>query len=345
MHSPYLVLGKPQLAASLEHAQYQLMSILLQACACMHSYPKEILHQAMIFIQVTSNTSCCLSEDATPCDDMKHCCPKGYTCNTKTKQCLKEDTSFLYIHRNSSQSDELVPHTVTCPDHVSVCPTGHTCCKYKGHTGYGCCSMSRAVCCEDNEHCCPENSTCDLKKQKCVKMALSVSFMEPPPLKSVICPDGVTACPNGDTCCSLEVKNTYGCCSRPEAVCCSDKRHCCPHGYHCAPDTCAHFIYPTIAKIPLVYQTSPKPKTVCQDGTTVCGMNDTCCKHPDKSWGCCPTTNAVCCTDGHHCCPEKYTCDLNGFTCIPNTVKLNQQLPMFSGKCTEGGSTGYKDTI
>ena len=288
-----------------------------------------------------TSAGCCASEDAVSCDDMEHCCPKGYTCNTETKQCLRKGTSFLYIHENASQS---IPLTVDCPDHVSKCPDGNTCCKYKGHTGYGCCLGVRSVCCDDNEHCCPEGTKCNLDKKNCTKMALSVSFSEPPPLKSVVCQDGKTTCANGDTCCPLAVNNTFACCPRPEALCCSDKLHCCPHGYRCAPDTCAHsdFLSPAIAKIRLVHQTPPKLKTVCSDGTTVCGVNDTCCMHPDKSWGCCPTSNAVCCSDGHHCCPEKYTCDLTGYTCIPNTMESSHQLPMFGGgKC----SNGSKDTI
>jgi hypothetical protein len=79
-------------------------------------------------------------------------------------------------------------------------------------------------------------------------------------------------------------------------------------------------------------------KKACHDGNTICGVNDTCCEHPDKSWGCCPTPDAVCCSDGHHCCPEKYICDITDFTCKPKALAMTKiEHWNFTGKCSIDG--------
>ena len=55
--------------------------------------------------------------------------------------------------------------------------------------------------------------------------------------RSIICPDGLGECPDGDTCCKLSLGDSYGCCTVPNAVCCSDGKHCCPQGYVCEVGT------------------------------------------------------------------------------------------------------------
>ena len=43
----------------------------------------------------------------------------------------------------------------------------------------------------------------------------------------------IVACYPGNTCCRL-ANGQYGCCSVPNAVCCSDGINCCPSGYSCS---------------------------------------------------------------------------------------------------------------
>lgn len=277
---------------------------------------------------------CCTTENAVCCNNMKHCCPEGYTCDTENELCMKKFTSsFLSIHQNSSLSeygspalvDGLTPRVVHCPDKVSVCPDNNKCCVLKDHHGYGCCAGLNSICCDDQLHCCPEGTVCDLKNKNCTKKPSSLSALKTytPSPRSILCPDGSTTCPDGNTCCELIVKGTYGCCPKPGASCCADKLNCCPHGYSCDPhsDKCAHsdLSIPMFAKVPLLPRALllDDQKTVCPDDT-LCGVNDTCCEHLDGSWGCCPTPNAVCCSDGHHCCPEKFTCEKD-YTCKENS--------------------------
>lgn len=213
------------------------------------------------------------------------------------------------------------PKNIKCSDNISYCPNGYTCCPKKGHTGYGCCKGLSAVCCDDMEHCCQENTTCDIDNGTCKKkvhlpLLNLVTATEIHSLRSIVCPDGKTLCDNGNTCCSSIVPGTYACCPKPEATCCSDKTYCCPYGYSCDPNThkCSHSNAASLftkvrSPVPL------KMKNICPDGSTVCGLNSTCCMHTNKSWACCPAINAVCCSDGNHCCPENHTCDKINFTC------------------------------
>lgn len=198
-----------------------------------------------------------------------------------------------------------------------------------------CCDYDSGVCCSDHVNCCPENTTCDFKKVGCVKIS-SVSLVKTyggemttktdtfSP-KNIVCPDGSTKCPDKNTCCEL-VTGTFGCCPHPEAKCCADRKYCCPNGYSCDPnsDKCKHgdSAILDLTKVPAVLNPfSLQLKKICGDDT-VCASNDTCCKHPDESWACCPAVNAVCCSDGRYCCPQNYTCDMIDNTCKQNDVSF-----------------------
>ncbi|XP_078251143.1 progranulin-like [Rhinoraja longicauda] len=68
----------------------------------------------------------------------------------------------------------------------------------------------------------------------------------------------------------------------------------------------------------------------CPDGN-VCDDGDTCCKHSDGTYGCCPLPNAVCCSDMIHCCPENTTCDTKHSACISvTTVPWVEKVPAIS---------------
>lgn len=161
--------------------------------------------------------------------------------------------------------------------------------------------------------------------------------------RGILCPDGKTSCGDQNTCCPL-ITGGYGCCNKPQAHCCGDKLSCCPRGYTCDPnsDKCIHDVIstPKLKEVPGVTLMAK----VCPDESTVCGMNDTCCQHLDKSWACCPTQNAVCCDDGSHCCPQNYTCDLLDSTCkrkeesnVP-LIEIKTRLPVID-KLTDNTRT------
>ena len=75
---------------------------------------------------------------------------------------------------------------VDCPDGLHQCPDGTTCCK-ANDGGYGCCSMSDAVCCKDGLNCCPHANFCCLPFGCC------------PYINGVCCKDG-SCCPHGFQC-------------------------------------------------------------------------------------------------------------------------------------------------
>ncbi|CAJ0924049.1 unnamed protein product, partial [Mesorhabditis belari] len=56
--------------------------------------------------------------------------------------------------------------TVLCPGGIWVCPSGNTCCP-ENNGQYGCCPMTNAVCCSDQQHCCPSGYRCDATGLKC----------------------------------------------------------------------------------------------------------------------------------------------------------------------------------
>ena len=127
-------------------------------------------------------------------------------------------------------------------------------------------------------------------------------------LENVPCPDG-GSCPDGNTCCSNN-EGGYGCCPKPNAVCCTDGKHCCPSGTTCdLPNG-------TCDKLEEV-------KVVCPDGQSQCPAKTTCCPIEDKKFGCCPQENAVCCPDKKHCCPAGYKCDVSSGTCSKEEINLS----------------------
>ncbi|KAK7469520.1 hypothetical protein BaRGS_00036466 [Batillaria attramentaria] len=242
---------------------------------------------------------------------------------------------------------------VTCQD-GQMCQDGQTCCQLENGS-YGCCSFPdkvrafasrqnhfevgycnmEAVCCSDHVHCCPHACTCDFKKEACVGgwvehkwskiIRPRVPDVTPRKIKqsathsSVTCPDG-SQCPDSNTCCKMQ-GGQYGCCSLPNAVCCSDHVHCCPTGYKCnlqeqkctkGPDTVAWVEKRPAMKSSLALQ--DRASVVCPSGAQ-CPAGQTCCKLTTGKYGCCPMPKAVCCSDGVHCCPNGYTCDVSTGRC------------------------------
>lgn len=126
------------------------------------------------------------------------------------------------------------------------------------------------------------------------------------------CSDGYV-CPGSDsTCCPTP--QGYGCCPRPNAVCCSDGIHCCEQGYTCdlanaacVPD--ARESNSTKSSLPMMvkFESLQAAKPIAELQIRPCGLgycDDTqsCCPE-----GCCPYYSGVCCYD-NTCCPLGYKC-------------------------------------
>jgi hypothetical protein len=148
----------------------------------------------------------------------------------------------------------------------------------------------------------------------------------------VQCNDSSLSCPDNNTCCLMKDDKSWGCCTYPQAVCCSDRIHCCPSDYTCDFNTfngtCIYNqtvsmmkklavtmkkkqVASTISTMNNIHCCDRDTNTSCPEGNTCCPMKD------DKSWGCCLLPEAVCCSDHTHCCPSGYTCDTsNGTSCI-----------------------------
>ena len=160
---------------------------------------------------------------------------------------------------------------------------------------------------------------------------------------SVECADKKKSnCPDDNTCCKLTSTyastDEYGCCSIPNAVCCSNGQHCCPSGYKC--DNTNGLCEPRgnayqkdLDFLQVIAPSDIRYSSVnCPNGSGSCLDNQTCCKLPSSDgYGCCPLPNAVCCNNGH-CCPNDYACQDDG-TCT-DMRKATQFFPVLSSANT-----------
>ncbi|XP_076437129.1 progranulin-like [Babylonia areolata] len=269
---------------------------------------------------------CCPEPNATCCSDHIHCCPQKYTCDVSTGQCKKatDGQSFVpwALKKPATPAGGKV-ESVVCPDQTQ-CQDGQTCCPMTGGR-YGCCPYPGANCCSDKIHCCPSGYSCNLVSQSCDKSGVSMPWQEKKPavasVEAVICPGGKLECPSGSTCCLLK-SGEYGCCPKPNAVCCEDHLHCCPSGYTCdlKAQSCKKGgdIVAWEEKLPALQRVQA---VICPDQSQ-CPDNSTCCKLTTGQYGCCPYPRAVCCSDHVHCCPESYTCNVPAQTCDKGSSSL-----------------------
>ena len=118
------------------------------------------------------------------CDDHQHCCPNGYTCDTKDGRCNKGDVSLPFftkiaaikndiktVHRISKRSTP-VNDKALCPGGDVICSDDFTCCSLPSGQ-QGCCLLPDAICCSDQLHCCPQGYSCDNEQGSCVNNANS----------------------------------------------------------------------------------------------------------------------------------------------------------------------------
>merc|ERR1712126_120495 len=139
---------------------------------------------------------------------------------------------------------------------------------------------------------------------------------------SVVCPDGVSLCPDNNACCRT-ADSHWGCCSLPDAVCCSDGNHCCPKGTKCDPShgTCitgdnkfSEVLWSKKTKArkatgqDILQAWGIMVRKPCPDGHTVCSVDRKCCRSDDGSYHCCQHDVGVMCPDHVHMCPTDNTC-------------------------------------
>ena len=279
-------------------------------------------------LQPDNSWSCCPNPNGVCCAG-NTCCSNGNICCGDNKCCPNGNTCC---------TDGCCPDSGVCCSDNKCCPNGNTCCS-------GGCCPDFGVCCPDNK-CCPNGYTC-AADDRCVrgtsvvpmlKKEFAIMQSEKPAFTTmkikvpvdVEC-DEEHFCANGDTCCKLQ-SGDWGCCPRPNAVCCSDGLHCCPNGFTCNADSSqclqtmkSHNIMllpttvPASKKQPAMTKQSNK---ICPDQQSECKDGSTCCWSKDKNaYGCCPLVDAVCCSDGEHCCPSDHTCDNGTGTCIANIIR------------------------
>ena len=259
--------------------------------------------------------ACCPGTNAVCCSET-YCCPEGYMCNVGKGTCVKNSLEIA-----SHFIQEINVEHVVCPDKSSQCPDKNTCCKLVDGN-YACCPLVDAVCCSDHSHCCPHGYTCNVTKSTCIppsphKVVTNV-------LANVHCPDG-GLCLDDGTCCSIS-NDTYGCCPRPNAVCCSDRKHCCPEGHLCdvESDTCKKAGIK--GKVISLHEVAMKaPTSVLCPNDYSCQDGETCCSNQSGDYGCCPLPDATCCTDGVHCCPNGYTCDVTKGSCVKSSLDCDEE--------------------
>ncbi|XP_070211267.1 progranulin-like isoform X3 [Littorina saxatilis] len=287
---------------------------------------------------------CCDGLNAACCADGVHCCPQGYTCDEQHGQCKSTalGISFTWVDKKVVHAHPVLKATlnVTCKD-KTTCEATDTCCNATGAPGkMGCCPLLHAVCCADKAHCCPAGTKCDTVHRRCfsadgnweqpwverrgpavqeTELKVDTSSAVTSPVKKVVCPGGGSECPDGNTCCELASGN-WGCCPKPNAVCCSDKIHCCPTSYTCdeTSGSCkppqGELFIPWAEKKPATPRVSGGSVT-CPDGKTQCADGQTCCQEASGQYGCCPFPQAVCCSDHSHCCPSGFSCNLKAKKC------------------------------
>ncbi|KAF7665606.1 hypothetical protein LDENG_00135560 [Lucifuga dentata] len=229
---------------------------------------------------VSGDWACCLLPQAVCCEDHIHCCPAGYTCNLAAQTCDSMTGS--------------VPMKEKVPAFTSMSSTETPA---KSLTGI---QQTEKQVEEDKE----EMKADETKKEE----------EEGKEETGRIQCDSRTSCPRDSTCCFMPSFKIWGCCSLPQAVCCSDGLHCCPFSYKCDLSTTScikgEVVIPWYTKLPATTSIQAEPSSVECDTRHRCPDQSTCCRLITGDWSCCPLQQAVCCSDNKHCCPQGYSCNL-----------------------------------
>ncbi|KAG5441482.1 hypothetical protein CSKR_109810 [Clonorchis sinensis] len=304
----------------------------------------------------TDGRSCC--PQGSTCDPDGLSCSFQTGARVSRKNLRKKDDDFGQLHLNTpgAGTPTLCPDKkYTCPDNSTCCSLSSDswgCCDLPNAV----CCTDGLHCCPHGTRCNAQKGECDPVEQvpltNEVDQFLSLVFMSKlrtsrtesdrvdqhtsvnniaqSPWNAVTgswvqCADGLHECPNGTTCC-LDQFDQYACCSFPRAVCCADKEHCCPEGYTCEAESglCRSSSMSQRLQVTTEKAKSkdliPNDEQLCPDGHSRCPYTHTCCQLADRTWGCCPLSEAVCCPDGLHCCPSGYKCNMEKETCVKNVV-------------------------
>uniref|UniRef100_A0A4W3J9A7 Granulins domain-containing protein n=1 Tax=Callorhinchus milii TaxID=7868 RepID=A0A4W3J9A7_CALMI len=92
-------------------------------------------------------------------------------------------------------------------------------------------------------------------------------------------------------------------------------------------DSSCHNFFPICSKPYYIQFNSGRSVTYC-DNLHYCSAENTCCRLPSGSWGCCPIPSATCCNDGVHCCPHGMNCDAENSFCTTDSIRI----PWFNKK-------------
>ncbi|KAM7371567.1 hypothetical protein PAMP_008790 [Pampus punctatissimus] len=241
--------------------------------------------------------------NAVCCDDKRHCCPEGSTCDIEHSKCISSST-----HKETPMWAKLPARTRA---------------EWENHT------ESENMVAEKS----PEVTTASTVPPSEGEVPVS-SVTKAAAGNDVPCDDTV-ACPDNTTCCKTK-EGDWACCPLPEAVCCEDFIHCCPKGKKCnlAAQTCDDdsCSVPWVEKIPTIPgQDAQQVGDVACDSSYSCPDDTTCCKTKTEEWACCPLPKAVCCDDHEHCCPAGTTCDLATLSCLNSSgsTPMKQKITAF----------------
>ena len=265
---------------------------------------------------------CCEDQNAVCCNDMHHCCPENYVCDSQKGICSQ--TIYTSQLKTTKKIAIYSLDYILCVD-GSTCPDKTTCCPLI--TGsYGCCPYPEAKCCGDKIHCCPHGYKCDPNSNKCELNEPFSLLLVLPPLKSILCPDYTTVCLSNETCCLVTDSNSWACCPASDGVCCDN--YCCQKGEICdlqegdcraklnSQSKKMHYV--DAIKRTKVHQNMKEDNEDIVDSFPCkieCHVDQTCCGMGLDEYGCCPKSEASCCSDGQHCCPDRYKC-LSNDKCI-----------------------------
>ncbi|XP_044037303.1 granulin a isoform X2 [Siniperca chuatsi] len=245
--------------------------------------------------------ACCPLPEAVCCDDHEHCCPTGTTCDLATLSCQSSSGSTP-MQRKMPAFATAAPTTVATSaqssdvpcDDTTACQDGTTCCKTK-ESGWACCPLPEAVCCDDHEHCCPTGTTCDLATLSCQSSSGSTPMQRKMPAFATAAPTTVATSAQSTVVTTTQQTGEEK--NKPE----EDE---------------------VMTKEEEEENKEGKGRIQC-DTHTSCPQHTTCCfMASSQKWGCCPLPKAVCCADGNHCCPTHYKCNEQGSSCVQGEVVI-----------------------
>ncbi|XP_042187867.1 progranulin-like [Callorhinchus milii] len=299
--------------------------------------------------QNTGHWSCCPHPQTVCCFAGTRCCPKDYTSGVSTSSRAMNGLSIPLVSMISAVESALSTSVssdssaVKC-DSVYSCPDGNTCCRQNtGH--WSCCPHPQTVCCFAGTRCCPKDYTSGVSTSSramnglsiplvsmisAVESALSTSVSSD---SSAVKCDSVYSCPDGNTCCRQNTGH-WSCCPHPQTVCCFGGTRCCPKDFSTLFKTSSSLSVPVNRMKPVmeinalsIQFNSGRSVTYC-DNLHYCSAENTCCRLPSGSWGCCPIPSATCCNDGVHCCPHGMNCDAENSFCTTDSIRI----PWFNKK-------------